>query len=70
MALHAVQVELSKETYGSNEFAEMPMKGFWVLFWESFDDTILRVLIVAAIVSLGVGAYDDPEKVRGVAVEA
>lgn len=57
------QVELLRETYGQNEFPEIPMKGFWVLFFESFEDTILRVLIAASVVSLGVGLWEDTQKV-------
>lgn len=40
------------------------MKGFCLLFWESFDDTILRVLIAAAVISLAIGIYEDPAKVH------
>ena len=32
------------------------------MFLESFKDTTLIVLIVAAVVSLGIGIYEDPEK--------
>jgi hypothetical protein len=32
------------------------------MFIESFEDTTLIVLIVAAVISLIVGIYDDPAK--------
>lgn len=57
-------------TYGVNAYPEPPMKGFWVLWVESFNDLTLIVLIVAAIVSLIVGGIEDPAKgwIDGVAI--
>ncbi|CAM9687772.1 unnamed protein product, partial [Choristocarpus tenellus] len=43
----------------------------WIqLFFDSFDDTTLIILIVSAIVSLGVGFYGDPDKgwIEGAAI--
>lgn len=61
--LAASQVELLREAYGPNSFPEIPMKGFCVLFAEAFNDTILLVLIAAAVVSLVIGLIDEPEAV-------
>ncbi len=60
----AGQVEVLREAYGANTFPEMPMKGFCLLFAESFNDTILLVLIAAAVVSLIIGMIEHPEIVR------
>jgi calcium-translocating P-type ATPase len=40
------------------------------LFLESFEDTTIIVLVVAAVVSLAVGVYEDPQKgwIEGVAI--
>lgn len=57
------QVEILREAYGPNSFPEMPMKGFCILFFESFNDTILLVLIAAAIVSLVIGIIEHPDVV-------
>ncbi|CAN0230914.1 unnamed protein product, partial [Ectocarpus sp. 12 AP-2014] len=55
------QVELLREAYGANAFPEIPMKGFCMLFAEAFNDTILLVLIAAAVVSLIIGLIDHPD---------
>ena len=56
--------------YGVNKYPEPPMKGFLVLFIETFDDTVLQILMVAAMVSLVIGYIEDPEKgwIEGVAI--
>eukprot|EP00752_Nemacystus_decipiens_P003489 g3222.t1 len=68
--LAAGQVELLRETYGPNAFPEIPMKGFCILFAESFNDTILLVLIAAAVVSLIIGMLEHPDTgwIDGVAI--
>ncbi|CAN0237611.1 unnamed protein product, partial [Hapterophycus canaliculatus] len=61
--LVAGQVDILREAYGPNSFPEMPMKGFCMLFFESFNDTILLVLIAAAVVSLVIGLIEHPDVV-------
>lgn len=61
--LAAGQVEILREAYGPNSFPEIPMKGFCILFFESFNDTILLVLIAAAVVSLVIGLIEHPDVV-------
>ena len=58
-------IELGSETtrrtvFGHNDLPTAPRKGFWELFQETFDDATLQILIVAAVVSLAIGIYDDP----------
>ena len=38
------------DRYGPNLFPEPPFAGFWALFFESFQDPILLILIAAACV--------------------
>ena len=59
------QVEGLREAYGPNSFPEIPMKSFCTLFVESFNDTILLVLIAAAVVSLIIGIIEEPASVSG-----
>ena len=59
------QVEGLREAYGPNAFPEIPMKSFCTLFVESFNDTILLVLIAAAVVSLIIGIVEEPASVSG-----
>ena len=51
-----------RKKYGSNEFPAPESQSWLEMFVESFEDTTLMVLIVAAVVSLAVGLYEDPEK--------
>jgi P-type Ca2+ transporter type 2C len=47
-----------RSKYGTNTFPESPMKGFFELFFEAFQDTTLMILIAAAIVSLIIGMVE------------
>jgi P-type Ca2+ transporter type 2C len=47
--------------YGANKFPEPPFAGFWALFFESFQDPVLLILVAAAVVSLAVGLAEHPE---------
>lgn len=53
-------IETRRELYGPNHLPSSPRKSFWGLFLDTFDDATLQILIVAAVVSLAVGMYDDP----------
>lgn len=41
--------------FGKNFIPPAPSKNFWRLVWEALEDTILRILIVAAVISLILG---------------
>lgn len=64
--------ETRRKEWGSNAMPASPRKDFWTLFVETFDDTTLQILIVAAVVSLAIGLYDDPATgyVEGLAILA
>jgi len=61
-----------RAAFGSNEMPPPEAKTWLDLFIDSFDDATLIVLIVSAIVSLGVGLYEDPAKgwIEGAAILA
>ena len=63
-------IQTRRETFGSNVLPSTPRQSFWQLFVDTFDDATLQILIVAAIVSLAIGIYDDPEVgyVEGMAI--
>ena len=65
-------VEKRRDLFGSNTLPASPRKSFFQLFIDTFDDATLQILIVAAIVSLVIGIYDDPATgyVEGVAILA
>jgi len=53
--LSSEEAEARLEKYGPNELAEQPRPGFWQLLLRQFDDFIVIMLIVAAVVSLLLG---------------
>jgi len=56
------QAENLRGKFGPNVFPEKPMTTFLQYFIESFNDLTLIILIAAAVVSLVVGSYEDPDK--------
>jgi len=67
--LASSEIERRRSLYGSNSLPSSPRKSFWQLFVDTFDDQTLQILVVAAVVSLAVGLYEDPSGyVEGVAI--
>lgn len=61
-----------RSLFGPNSLPSTPRKSFWQLFVDTFDDATLQILIVAAVVSLIIGIYDNPSTgyVEGCAILA
>ncbi|KAL3668044.1 hypothetical protein V7S43_006914 [Phytophthora oleae] len=53
--------KVRRELFGQNVFTDAPMKGLFRLFVESFQDTTLIILIIAAIASMVTGYMEHPE---------
>ncbi|MBR8827951.1 MAG: calcium-translocating P-type ATPase, PMCA-type [Gomphosphaeria aponina SAG 52.96 = DSM 107014] len=53
------EVEESRQKYGANILTPAQREAWWKLWLEKFDDPIIRILIVAAIISIAVGVMDD-----------
>jgi len=71
--LTAEQTEKSRQVHGDNEMPEPPMTWFITLFIASFNDPVLIVLIVAAVVSFALGLVSEHEEhgwIEGVAIMA
>jgi len=64
------ELESRKQSFGDNLPIVRPQKSLFVLIWEQLCDFVIRVLIVAAIVSLGIGLATHPEDgwLEGVAI--
>ncbi len=45
-------LEERREAFGDNEKEEIPPKGYFALLWEALNDFTLKILIVAAFVSI------------------
>jgi Ca2+-transporting ATPase len=52
-----VQERLGK--FGANELTERPRPGFLALLWDQFNNYLVIILIIAALVSLALGEYVD-----------
>mmetsp|Transcript_22674 Transcript_22674/g.22874 ORF Transcript_22674/g.22874 Transcript_22674/m.22874 type:complete len:1042 (-) Transcript_22674:604-3729(-) len=65
-------IEERRKFYGSNTLPVPAPKSWMELFLDSFQDTTLIVLIVAALVSLVIGILEDPRKgwIEGAAILA
>ncbi len=45
--------------HGANELSERPRPGFWRLLWDQFNNYLVIILVIAALVSLLLGEYVD-----------
>jgi len=45
--------------HGANELSERPRPGFWPLLWDQFNNYLVIILVIAALVSLLLGEYVD-----------
>ena len=58
------QVEESRQKYGNNIITPSKRVSMWRLFFEKFDDPIIKILMLAAVVSFGIsiveGGFEEP----------
>jgi P-type Ca2+ transporter type 2C len=54
---HEAKERLGK--FGSNELTERPRPGFFALLWDQFNNYLVIILIIAALISLALGEYVD-----------
>ena len=57
LPLQEAQERLAK--FGANELTERPRPGFLALLWDQFNNYLVIILIIAALVSLALGEYVD-----------
>ena len=55
--LTSEQVEISRRQHGSNTLTPPAKEPTWKLFLEKFQDPIIRILLIALILSVGVSLY-------------
>ncbi|MBC7910086.1 MAG: haloacid dehalogenase, partial [Pyrinomonadaceae bacterium] len=55
--LTTAEVEASREKYGTNVMTPPERDPWWKLFLEKFDDPVIRILIVAAVIAISVGVF-------------
>ncbi len=56
--LTSAEVEESRRKYGSNILTPPPGEPWWKLYLEKFNDPIIRILIIAAVIATGVGIFE------------
>ena len=56
--LTSAQVVASRAEHGANILTPPPRDPWWVQFAEKFNDPVIRILIIAAGISFGVGALE------------
>ncbi|MFA6979744.1 MAG: calcium-translocating P-type ATPase, PMCA-type [Ignavibacteriaceae bacterium] len=56
--LTASQVIIQREIFGDNLISPPVKTPWWKLFLEKFEDPIIRILIIAALVATGIGLVD------------
>ena len=52
------QVEASRAQYGANVLTPPPRDPWWKLYLEKFEDPVIRILMIAAVVTILVGVVD------------
>ncbi len=58
MGLNDAQVELSRQQHGRNLLAPPKRQSAWKLYFDKFKDPIIRILLIAAALSLIIGIYE------------
>lgn len=56
--LNAQQVKESRDKHGINILTPPPKPSLWIKFFENFKDPMIRILLVALVLSLGVAIYE------------
>jgi Cation transporter/ATPase, N-terminus len=54
--LSAVEVLERRRKFGTNIITPPDRDPWWKLFFEKFDDPVIRILMIAAVIAIGVGA--------------
>lgn len=65
--LTASQVIENRSKYGSNVLTPAEREPWWRLLLEKFDDPIIRILMIAAFIAIGVG-FINGEHFEGIGI--
>jgi Ca2+-transporting ATPase len=67
--LTPAEVEQSRKTHGVNVLTPPERDPWWKQWLSKFEDPVIRILIIAAVIQIGVGAYKG-EYIEGLAIVA
>jgi P-type Ca2+ transporter type 2C len=56
--LTPLEVEASRQAHGTNLLTPPKRDPWWKLYFEKFEDPVIRILIIAAVVTIIVGIVD------------
>ena len=56
--VEAADVAARRARWGANRLVAKPPPGLLALYWEALQDRTLQILIVAALISLGLGIFE------------
>ncbi len=56
------------QTYGPNQLAEKPPTSFWQMLWDQFNNFVIMMLIVAAVISAILGDYVEAAAILAIVV--
>jgi len=56
--LTTAEVERSRQTHGSNLLTPPRREPWWLLFLAKFEDPVIRILIIAAVIAIAIGTID------------
>ncbi|HNJ44262.1 MAG TPA: cation-transporting P-type ATPase, partial [Acidobacteriota bacterium] len=65
--LTSAEVEASRQKHGINVLTPPERDPWWKLFLEKFDDPVIRILIIAAVIAIGVGIAEG-EYLEGIGI--
>ena len=62
------EVNRRREEFGPNQLAEAPPTTFWQMLWEQFNNFVVIMLIVAAVVSAVLGDYIEAGAIMAIVI--
>ncbi|KAI8469125.1 MAG: hypothetical protein J3K34DRAFT_454251 [Monoraphidium minutum] len=65
VGLSQEEAEARQQRYGFNELEKEPGKPMWKLVLEQFDDMLVKILLLAAVVSFAIAYYEEGESDEG-----
>ncbi|HYH69198.1 MAG TPA: cation-transporting P-type ATPase, partial [Urbifossiella sp.] len=68
--LSPAEVEASRRAHGSNVLTPPERDPLWKQFLEKFEDPVIRILIIAAVIQIGVNVYKQEFPIEGLAIVA
>jgi Ca2+-transporting ATPase len=66
--LSSEEAERRLKQFGPNELAEAPPTTFWQMLWEQFNNFVVILLLVAAVISFALGDYVEAGAIMAIVV--